>query len=511
MNMAEGVLIAYSFNSRNLLIKIPEEINSIIRIIQGTGLMPEPLQAATQDMIETRFRKCAGKYLIFHYAGHAKGPYLELNARHNDGMQFTDMSRFAKIIGEDGVGAGGRGLKLVFLNGCTTSEQARFLRDAGVPAVISSEIPLPDSFAYRFAENFYEKFLTISYNYTLQEAFIRALNSFASEFIPSADESAGPDPTRDISGMEQRTSLPPTMANYRLDADPEVLLQRFDDWVSPTESKPREHVPLDDNLQYPLYKLPESYLLCNRREEEAEFKHILREKHREEASDPTFIFLNSSIRDCPYELLRRFRRFTSRKFNRHILFEEIEFPTMGSFNLREGAFGASEGDPNKPMMRLKENFDDISYSFSKKKDKTSLDKFSKDSILVIWHHLGLFWTDGLRTLFDYYLGTLSVEIKKELCEQVVVICFLEYEADAPEQAEVANKYRELFADLKKTYPNRIAHWNELQPIYNDDLRRWHRRVFEEDLEEKKLSDEGVPFNIARIVMKALLNQYNETA
>lgn len=510
MIMAEGVLIAYSFNSRNPLIKIPEEINSIIRIIQSTGLMPDPLQAATQDMIEARFRKCAGKYLIFHFAGHAKGAYIELNARQHSGTRFTDMSRFAKIIGEDGIRPDGGGLKLVFLNGCTTSEQAGFLREAGVPAVISSEIPLPDSLAYRFAENFYEKFLTVSYNFTLQEAFSRALHSLASEIISSAGETDGADPTRYISGMEQRANLPPAAEIFRLDADPEVLQQQFADWVAP-ESKPREQVPLDDNPQYPLFKIPESYLLCNRGEEEAEFKSILREKHREEASDPTFILLNAGIRDCPYELLRRFRRFTSRKFSRHILFEELEFPTAGTFHLREGAFGTPEGDPNKPMMTLKEYFDDLSFNFSKKKEKTVLDKFSKDTILVLWHHLGLFWADALRPLFDYYLGTLSVEIKKELCEQVVVLCFLEYEADVPDQAEVAKKYRDLFSGLKKTYPNRIAHWNELQLIYNEDMRRWHRRVFEEDIDGKKLGDEGAPFNVARIVMKALLNQYNETA
>lgn len=511
MSMAEGVLIAYSFNSRNLLIKIPEEINSIIRIIQETGLMPEPLQAATQDMIEKRFRNCAGKYLIFHYAGHAKGPNLELNTRHYDAMQFTDMSRFAKIIGEDGIGANGRGLKLVFLNGCTTSEQAGFLREAGVPAVISSPILLPDSYAFRFAEKFYEKFLTTSYNYTLQEAFDRALNSFASEMLPAAGDTTGPDPTRDISGMQQRTSLPATTEVYRLDADPEVLRQRLVDWVAPAESKPREQVLLDDNPQYPLHKIPESYLLCNRAEEEAEFKDILREKHREEASDPTFIFLNASHKDCPYELIRRFEHFTSRRFNRFIPIKELEFPTMGSFGLRESVLGTAKGDPNTPMMKLKEYFDELSFNFSKKKEKAASDKFSKDTILVLWHHLGLFWTDALRPLFDYYLGTLSVEIKKDLCEQVVVICFLEYEADVPEHLELANKYRDLFAGLKKSYPNRVAHWNELQPIYNDDLRRWHRRVFEEDLEHKKLNDEGDPFAVARTVMKTLLNQYNETA
>ena len=52
------------------------------------------------------------------------------------------------------------GLKLVFLNGCSTRPQVKRLLDAGVPAVIATARPIDDAVATEFAVAFYQALTT---------------------------------------------------------------------------------------------------------------------------------------------------------------------------------------------------------------------------------------------------------------------------------------------------------------------------------------------------------------
>ncbi|MCB0561955.1 MAG: tetratricopeptide repeat protein [Phaeodactylibacter sp.] len=96
------------------------------------------------------------KIFIFHYAGHADGKHLHFEGRtgHAGGL--------AELLGLQ------KNLKLIFLNGCSTQEQARPYLEAGLPAVIATTRSIPDAEAAYIAECFYD---ALAHGYTIRESF----------------------------------------------------------------------------------------------------------------------------------------------------------------------------------------------------------------------------------------------------------------------------------------------------------------------------------------------------
>jgi signal transduction histidine kinase len=97
--------------------------------------------------------------VIFHYGGHA-GP-LELMMENTR----IDAVRFNTFL------SGSKTLKLVFLNGCETGQQADDLQRTNIPAVISTGDTIPDAVAGAFAARFYKG---LAENLSIREAFDQA-------------------------------------------------------------------------------------------------------------------------------------------------------------------------------------------------------------------------------------------------------------------------------------------------------------------------------------------------
>lgn len=97
------------------------------------------------------------KLTIFHYAGHANGNSLKFKDQEVRG------EGLAKVLGNHK-----NSLKLVFLNGCSTSRQVEDLLKNGVPAVIATSTAVHDGWAAEFAGFFYEKLISES---TIKQAF----------------------------------------------------------------------------------------------------------------------------------------------------------------------------------------------------------------------------------------------------------------------------------------------------------------------------------------------------
>ncbi len=93
-------------------------------------------------------QKYRNRIAIFHFAGHANGFELLLEDRNGK----TKAAHSAGLIP---FLASQHGLKLVFLNGCATEQQARNLSNAGVPAVIGTSQNIQDDLAYDLARRFY--------------------------------------------------------------------------------------------------------------------------------------------------------------------------------------------------------------------------------------------------------------------------------------------------------------------------------------------------------------------
>lgn len=108
----------------------------------------------------------AGRIAVFHFAGHAD-QYGLLLSDSVGRLEQPQAAGFAAYLAQQ------RGLRLVFLNGCTTDEQAKELLDAGVPVVIATQVSIADDLAAEFSARFYQAFAagtTVEAAYATAEA-----------------------------------------------------------------------------------------------------------------------------------------------------------------------------------------------------------------------------------------------------------------------------------------------------------------------------------------------------
>ena len=85
---------------------------------------------------------------VFHFGGHADGYRLLLESAAGR-IAAADAAGLAAFLGRQ------RGLRLVFLNGCSTGAQARGLLEAGVAGVVATSQAIDDAAAVEFAARFY--------------------------------------------------------------------------------------------------------------------------------------------------------------------------------------------------------------------------------------------------------------------------------------------------------------------------------------------------------------------
>lgn len=86
---------------------------------------------------------------VFHYGGHADGYQLLLESETGK-HQIAHGKGLVSFLGNQ------TSLKLVFLNGCSTEQQAEELSDVGVPMVIGTASSIADEIAAQLAIRFYK-------------------------------------------------------------------------------------------------------------------------------------------------------------------------------------------------------------------------------------------------------------------------------------------------------------------------------------------------------------------
>lgn len=121
-----------------------DDVKDILRPLESRGFIQLEREESTtiQDIIKT-LSAYPDRISIFHYAGHAGGKTLELEAGAGQAKGL------AQLLGEQA------NLQLVFLNGCSTQDQVQQLFNAGVKSVIATSVPIGDEKAVRFAGAFY--------------------------------------------------------------------------------------------------------------------------------------------------------------------------------------------------------------------------------------------------------------------------------------------------------------------------------------------------------------------
>ncbi len=120
----------------------------------------------TQTQIYRTFqgKRYRDKISVFHYGGHADSDELFFEADEGGNQSFYTTG-LAALLGQQNT------LKLVFLNGCATKEQADGLLKAGVPVVIATSRKIADDDATLFSMTFYRG---IAGNATIARAFKEA-------------------------------------------------------------------------------------------------------------------------------------------------------------------------------------------------------------------------------------------------------------------------------------------------------------------------------------------------
>lgn len=168
MNAQPVVLLAFSNKVGDYLPMIAAEQKAIKKALldytDRNYLQLRDVQHASTEDVFYLVNRYHNQICIFHFGGHASGRSLQLE-QEIGAVQMADVKGIAGLLGAQ------EQLKLVFLNGCATQGQVKALLDAGVQAVIATQVSVNDSEAQKFAAQFYQALAAGS---TLREAFQNA-------------------------------------------------------------------------------------------------------------------------------------------------------------------------------------------------------------------------------------------------------------------------------------------------------------------------------------------------
>ena len=130
---------------------LPEEsrqLQSLLQEAKDRGLCELELRTnVTLPEIDEVFRRHGSRVALFHFAGHADADRLLLESA--SGATAAHAEGLAGYLGGQG------GVKLVFLNGCSTRPQMAGLLRKGIDVVLATARPIDDAAACEFAVDFY--------------------------------------------------------------------------------------------------------------------------------------------------------------------------------------------------------------------------------------------------------------------------------------------------------------------------------------------------------------------
>ena len=152
---------------RRYLRDLPEEsrqLQSILQEAEDRGLCELVVRTnVSLPVIDEVFRRHGSRVALFHFAGHADADRLLLESA--SGATAAHAEGLAGYLGGQG------GVKLVFLNGCSTRPQVAELLRKGIDVVLATARPIDDAAARAFAVDFYKQLVA---GRTFRDAFEQA-------------------------------------------------------------------------------------------------------------------------------------------------------------------------------------------------------------------------------------------------------------------------------------------------------------------------------------------------
>lgn len=169
-NVKPIIFLAFANSGSPQLPQLSKEYHQLVEIVEHAkqkGYCDSVVRAyaTVEDILKTFEQKEYRDHIaVFHYAGHADSSLLVLEGE--DGAPaLGDADGLAAFLSHQ------RGLRLVFLNGCSTQHQVQGLLDAGVDVVIATVGMIDDQMAAHFASHFYQYLADLD---SIQTAFDKA-------------------------------------------------------------------------------------------------------------------------------------------------------------------------------------------------------------------------------------------------------------------------------------------------------------------------------------------------
>lgn len=168
MSDTSVILLAFANDRQGQFLRSISEENQLINEMLAPAEKAKfceiiTLPAADIDAIIDKIKEVRGRLKVFHYGGHADGYNLLLSS--GEAEESVDAKAFAKFLGTQD------SIELVFLNGCSTENQAKELIAAGIPQVIVTNQDIVDEVARDFARQFYQ---SLADGQTIAQCFAEA-------------------------------------------------------------------------------------------------------------------------------------------------------------------------------------------------------------------------------------------------------------------------------------------------------------------------------------------------
>lgn len=255
------ILLTFANQQDAYLEKLKQEskiLNYILSTHHDKGTMEVfREESTTTDDIKKAIDRFDKRITIFHYGGHADGGSLRFEG--GDG----NAAGLAELLGQL------PNLKLVFLNGCSTQAQVKFLLDNGIKAVIATAVPIDDGKAVVFAEDFYR---SLSNGHAIGSAFRRAVANM--KFVYGGDFEATIVAKGDAVVHGNAEKMP--WGLYLNDESENALNWEIPTYYPPsttnTESINKEKFKVNMHIEeviYPMFDIkPELEALCTYEDEE---------------------------------------------------------------------------------------------------------------------------------------------------------------------------------------------------------------------------------------------------
>lgn len=226
------ILIAYANDQSVPLEKVKKECEDIEELLQknnGDEIDVRLIPDATAEKIWQFFQENYARIIAFHFAGHANGAGI-----------FLDAAQQATTAALAGLMKQAKKLKFVFLNGCATKPLADYLHTSGVQTVIATASSINDTTAYEFAIHFYSplsSFWTISAAFNFAKSFVITKPENAKAFLSDSNSRHIGIPDKDKPG-----ELPWGIyfnPNFNVTKDGEQdLIKELGDWTLPDSVEP---------------------------------------------------------------------------------------------------------------------------------------------------------------------------------------------------------------------------------------------------------------------------------